>query len=377
MKHLKFALFVVCALAVSFILGCVLAQAFGIPEYAASVGCAFTLLNFIPKGLEYRYTLNFIDAADIVTEWKALYRQQGQGIKDIMLKLKQKSVTEAYFPRRNTDQTIMEKAVAEFARVLQRFQKAYTPIGGVSFEPLKIALYKLKIDLAEYPDELEESWLGFLADNDLDRKQWPFVKWFLTNALIQQEEDLELLEIYKGVPGTITPGTPTAAGTSLLGIKKQINDFNTAGRLDLKVLGAVPTTDAVLFVEYVEEMVKMIPRLLRNELDYIFMNEDLRDLFRDGMREKYNTQYPQVDEKLITKLRNDNIQIAGLPSMTGSTKLWTTPVWNRQSGLKKSGNPETFKVENVDRQVKAYTDYFKGFGFWVPEYLVSNDVELT
>jgi hypothetical protein len=375
MKHLKFILFLVCLLILSTILGGSLAFAADLPQYGLAIAGIVFLIISVPKGHNFKHSLNFINSADVVTEWKAIYRQQGQSVKDIMVKLRQKSVTEAYFPRRNTDQTIMEKVSAEFARVLQRFQKAYTPIGGVTFEPLKIALYKLKIDLAEYPDELEETWLGFLADNDLDRKTWPFVKWYIMNALIQQEKDMEELEIYKGVPGVITPGTATAAGASLLGIKKQINDFNTAGTLDLKVLGAVPT-DAVEFVEYIEAFVKMIPRLLRNELDYLFLEEDGVDLFRDGMREKYNTQYNQVGEKDITKLRNDNIQLAGLPSMAGSKKIWTTPVWNRQSGLKKSGNPETFRVENVDRQVKAYTDYYKGFGFWIPQYLVSNDVEL-
>lgn len=370
----KAGLFTVTMLLVGFFVGAFGASAAGYDQYAATAGLAVASLNFIPKG-NLKTSLNVILAADVVAEWKAVYKAEGQSVKDIMTKLTQRSVTAKYFPTRFTEKTVLEKVSAEFSRVLQRFQKQYTPVGGVKFEPLKIALFKLKIDLQERPDELEESWLGFLADSSLNRKDWPFIKWFLMNALIQAEKDLEMSEIYHGVAGAIVEGTPTAAGASLDGIKIQINRLNTAGKLDLITMGAVPT-DPVLYVEYIEDMIKQVERPLRNELDFVFVQEDGHDLFRDGMRLKYNVNYAQVDDSKITKLRNDNIQVVGLPSMAGSDKIWTTPSWNRQAGFKKPGNETVFQVENIDRLVKAYTDYYKGFGFWIGEYLVSNDVEL-
>lgn len=371
---LKTGLFTVAMLLVGFFVGAFGAVAAGYGQYAATAGLAVASLNFIPKG-NLKTSFNSILAADVVTEWKAVYKAEGQGVKDIMTKLTQRSVTAKYFPTRFTEKTVLEKVSAEFSRVLQRFQKQYTPVGGVKFEPLKIALFKLKIDLQERPDELEESWLGFLADSSLNRKDWPFIKWFLMNALIQAEKDLEMSEIYHGVAGAIVEGTPTAAGASLDGIKIQINRLNTAGKLDLITMGAVPT-DPILYVEYIEDMIKQVERPLRNELDFVFVQEDGHDLFRDGMRLKYNVNYAQVEDSKITKLRNDNIQVVGLPSMAGSDKIWTTPSWNRQAGFKKPGNETVFQVENIDRLVKAYTDYYKGFGFWIGEYLVSNDVEL-
>lgn len=372
---LKLSLKTFALLATSFFFGAFAAGVLGFPESAVTGGAILVAASFIPYG-NLKASFYTIIAADIVTEWGAYYRAEGQGMKDLMLKLVQRSVTAAYFPTRITEKTILEKASAEFTRVLQRFQKTWTPVGGVTFEPLKIPLYKLKIDLQETPDDVEETWAGFLGDHSLSRKEWPFTRWYLTNALIQADKDLENYEIYNGVPGTITPGTATAAGASLKGIKKQINEFVAAGKTAPVVLGAVPTTDALAFVTYVENLFKGSSRLLRNELDYGFMSEDLHDLFRDGMRLKYNVQYPSVDETKITKLRNDNIKIVGLPSMAGSTKIWSTPEWNRQAGFKKPMNERIFEVENVDRTVKAYTDYYRGFGFWIPQYVVTNDVEL-
>lgn len=353
-----------------------MASAAGMPDMAVPVGSSMVALSFIPKGINSPGVMAAITAADIVAEWGAVYRAGDQSIKDLLVKLTQRSVTATYFPTRITNKTVMEKSVAEFQRTLQRFQKDFTPVGGVEFVPSSIPLYKLKIDLKETPDDLEESWLGFLADKNLKRKEWPFIKWYLTNCLIQADKDLELNEIYKGVPGVITPGTATAAGASLKGIKTQINELDAAGKGSKITLGAVPSTGKEL-VEYVDQLVGGAGRLLSNELDNIFMEEDLHDLFRDGMREKYNTNYEQVSDTKITKLRNHNIKVVGLPSMAGSSKIWTTPVWNRQGGFKRPGNEKIFEVENVDRQVKAYTDYSKGFGFWIPEYLVYNDVELV
>lgn len=376
MKLLNLTLKTIVLVAMAFLFGAGGAIAAGVPDLALPAGALFTAFTLIPKGPSLKGALFTITAADVVTEWGALYRPQGQGVKDIMLKLRQKSVTAGYFPQRITDATIMEKVSAAFARVLQRFQKTYTPIGGTTFEPVKIPLYKLKIDVLETPDDLEETWLGFLADSSLKRQDWPFIKWYLSMLADQADSDLERYEIWSGVPGSITQGTATAAGASLKGIKKQINEANDAGKLNLINMGAVPA-DAEDFVDYIEDMWAQTDRLLRNEIDFIFMEEDKKDLFRDGMRAKYNTMYNQVGDNDITKLRNNNVQIIGLPAMVGSDKIWYSPSWNRQAGFKKPGNVNVFQVENVDRNVKAYTDYYKGFGFWLPEYLTSNDVELT
>lgn len=362
-------------LAMSFMFGAFAAVAAGVPDFAVAAGAVVSAASFIPAG-NLNASFFTITAADVVTEWGAVYRAEGQAIKDIVTKLMQKSVTAAYFPTRITEKTILEKVSAEFTRVLQGFQKGFTPIGGTTFKPLAIPLQKIKIDLAETPDDLEESWLGFLADNSLSRKDWPYIKWYLMNALIQADKDLELNEIYKGVPGVVVPGTATASGATLLGIRKQINAFNTAGTSNKIIMGAVPT-DPVLYVEYIEDMIKATNRLLRNELDFVFVQEDGHDLFRDGMRLKYNAQYSQVDDEKITKLRNDNIKIVGLPSMAGSDKVWASPLWNRQAGMKKPGNEKIFEVGSATpRLVTAYTDYYKGFGFWIPEYVVTNDIDL-
>lgn len=320
--------------------------------------------------------LNTLTVAAIIAEWGLLYRAGMASVKDLMIQFMVKSETEAIFTRRPTESTIMEKAFVEFSSVLQRFQKGWTPKGGATFTPEKVALYGLKIDVEEYPDELEVSWLGFLADSNLDRKQWPFTKWYAFYLLAKAVEDYEKYEIFGGVPAAVVPGTANASGTNVLGIKKQLNDAHAAGKTMTVTMGAVPT-DPVLFVTYIEDMYKNavgVNELLLNEFDAFNMSKTLERRFKTGMRTKYNSNYNQTDTATII---DTNIMVRGLTSHSGSTKIWGTPAVNRVCGVKKPNNETVLQIENVDRKVKFYTDFHKGVGFWHLPFVVQNDVELV
>src|SRR5207237_4740652 len=141
----------------------------------------------------------------------------------IQKKFYQPSETAAHFSVLPTKDTIYRVSFASLSRVLQSFQKAFTPIGTTTFKPNTIDLYNLKVDAQEYPDDIVDTWLGFLEGDGIDRAAWPFVRWFIEEHLIpKKDEDYELNEAYLGVYAAPTPGTAGAAGTSMKGIKKQI-----------------------------------------------------------------------------------------------------------------------------------------------------------
>lgn len=315
-----------------------------------------------------------ITVSAIISEWGALYRAGLATVSDLMVKLMEKSETEALFPLRVTESTIMEKATAEFSSVVQAFQKAFTPKSGVTFLPRKIPLQRLKIDVAEYPDDLSDSWLGFLTDNKLDRKQWPFVRWWLTNLIAKGKEDIEKFEIYLGEPAAVTPGTANDVGENMLGLRKQIRDGVDDGDINSIAQGAIPT-GAVDMVDYIEEWFRQIPELLRNEIDVVCVSRSIRDLFQRGMRLKYDQNYNQTADKRLT-IMDTNVEIKGLLSQTGSDLIWATPKWNRQMGIKGPANPTMFQLESEDRKVKAFTDWYQGVGFWIHEYVYCNDQDL-
>src|ERR1700754_2378180 len=112
MKSLILTLKTIALVALAFLFGVLLAQVLGAPQMANITGTVMACLCFVPRGNSLSGSLFTIVAADVVTEWGAYYRQQGQTFQDIVKKLMQKSVTASYFPTRLTDNTILEKVSA-------------------------------------------------------------------------------------------------------------------------------------------------------------------------------------------------------------------------------------------------------------------------
>jgi hypothetical protein len=248
-------------------------------------------------------------------------------------------------------------------RVLQPFQKAFTPIGATTATPRSIDLYEMKIDLQETPDDIADSWLAFLEGDGIDRAQWPYIRWWLTEHVIPRaNEDYENNEVYGGVYAAPTPNTAGAAGTAVNGLAKQITD--NAALVNTITMGAIPGT-AADFCSYVEEWFANIGevagingKLYRKAIDKVFMSETLHLLYRQGKRDKYNQNYAQ-DTDLDKLIDFPGTMVVGLPSMEGASKLIATLPNNRRRYIKRSPI-SSFKVgEYSPRQVSVYTDWWE------------------
>jgi hypothetical protein len=311
--------------------------------------------------------------SDVITEYGSYYLDHGQNATDLFKKLYRPSVTASYFKARPTKETVYRVGSADLDRVLQPFQKQFTPIGTLSFKPNPINLYQLKIDKQEYPDDIADSWLGFLEGEGIDRQAWPFVRWMLEEHIIPKAiEDHELNEAWAGVFAAPTPGTAGAAGTAMNGIKKQIADYVTAGRSTTIVMGAVPVDDED-FCTYVETYVKSHPKEIRKKLDFVFMSEDLFLRYKEGKRQKYNLQYQQTSD-LETVFHFPHVKVAQLPSMGTSNKLWSTLPQNRIRPIKKAAAQNAPIIKEFSpRAVSIFTDWWEVLGFPYPEFVFQTD----
>lgn len=315
--------------------------------------------------------------ADIIAEFGAYYIKSEVNMSRLVKQLNQRSITDMALTPFFTDDTIYRASQGRMGRVLQPFQKAWTPIGTITFIPVAIEMFKMKVDCQEYPDDLEGTWLGFLAGDGIDRKTWPFIRWFIEVFLLPQAlEDYEMFEIYKGVYAAPTPGVAGAAGTAMNGIRKAINDQITAGRISPIVTGPMPTTDDDDLVNYIEEFVDAIDQKYADVAMQLNVQPIGVRAFRRSLRAKYGKDTDFISGT-STFIPETNINIVGLPSMTGSGKIWCTPKANALHLKKKTQNMNNVQVENVDRLVKMYTDWWSGVGFVIPELVWTNDQDLV
>lgn len=313
--------------------------------------------------------------ADVVAQFGAYYLNNNQNLTRLYQLLRRATQTESMFTPVNTDDTIWRAAKTLFTRVVQPFQTKFTPLASVTFVPVEIKQFRMKVDAQEYPDELEASWLGFLDGPEIDRKAWPFVRWYCEIYLIPQvKQDIEQLEIYQGVYQTPVAGQPGAPSTSMDGIKVTINRHITAGRITPITTGVL-ATDPLDFVDQIEGFVDGIDKAYWNIPMMLGLSETLERRFLRGQERKYGKN--TGGGALGNVVNNTNITLKGLVSHQNTEKFWCTPVANAIMLRKRAQNQTAIQVESVDRLLKFFTDFSMGIGFIIPEIIFTNDRDLV
>lgn len=291
------------------------------------------------------------------------------------------SITEMEFNMVPTDKTQVRRVKAAVDQVLQRFQAVISPAGTVTFEPRSIDLQDLKYELELDPDVIEDSFIGFLANPDNnDRKSWSVVQYIINELMIAKgRENFELHEAYKGVTGSITPGTATILGAGFNGLGKLIAD-NIA---DFSVVAgpAAWSTDPVDFVTEIEAWIESACAssetnrvIIENAVDKLHMSTSLAKRFKEGMRKKYNVNYSQINDPMVV-FTAENIAVKGLPSMSGKDRIFMTFKENRAAYIKRPNSEGEIGISEANPyKPLAYAKFWKGLGFWHPEYVFVNQL---
>ena len=322
----------------------------------------------------------------ILQEFGRYYIAGGQNIARLIQRAFISAQTESLFGSIVTDDTQFRMAKTELGRILQAFQPGWTPLGELTATPVVLSQFPMKVDLEMTPDQIEASWLGFLADSDLDRSKWPLIRWLIeAHILPQVQEDYELNEVYLGKFVAPTKGTPAAAGTAMDGIRTIINNGVSAGRITPIALGAIPS-DPQAFCDYVEAFARGFNIRYKGRPMPICMNTTLAERYARGRQAKYGRDSNFTAPKPIIAGNGDSLTpipveftqhyVLGLNSMGNSSKLWATPDDNRKKLAKKSVNQNLVRVESAKREVAIFTDYYKGVGFPLQQAVFTNDLDL-
>lgn len=321
-----------------------------------------------------------INVAAVTAQFGAYYKPGSDNEKNLREMIYNKSRIATLFQDRPTTDTIWRGTMAELNRIVQPFQKAWTPIGELKFTPNEVAMFKLKIDLELYPDDIEATYLGFLGSlPELDRKNWPLVRYLIEKHAMSRKDKDMLSEYFLGVYAAPGVGVAGAANTAMNGLRKVIRDYNTAGKTNLGngpiASGAAAADDADFCVQ-VEEWVEALPDEFKPELDVVIMSDKNARKYMRGKRKKYNINYAQVTD-LMTIEDQSNIRVVGDVAMNGSDLFFTTIPDNRIRPIKKAELGSTMQVESAKRAVQVYTDWWEALNFEVPQFIFHNDQDLA
>lgn len=304
-----------------------------------------------------------MDVTEIVTAFGAYYENSGQNQARIRGMLTQGLVTPGICTPVKTDDTIFKLAQLTIDSIVQAFQKGWTPKHATAFTPNELKLYHFKVDEDIWPDDIEATWLGFLASGLIDRKEWPLIKFLIEHPeqgyIAKINSDMELLEYGKGVYTAPTSGVAGDTGKSMNGLIYQLQagvDDGTINSVDIEALNKSTIFDQVeLFVDGIAEIYQHV------QMDICMSPKWAKAYLQDKRAQGFYT-IPS-DKSVDLGIDFSPQQIKALPSLNGTDVIFATPKPNLIHLTKKSANKTNFKIEEYRRNVSFYADWWEGLGF--------------
>jgi hypothetical protein len=310
-----------------------------------------------------------ITTTAIVQEYGAYYIDAGQNKKRILNMLSQGSEIVKYATPIKTDDTIFRLANATFHSLVQPFQKTFTQKGGVDIVPNEIRQYRFKLDDEFMPDEFYATWLGFLTAQQVDRKEWPFVKWLIEVYYKNQiDQDMELNEYYKGVYATPQAGVAGEDGTGMNGVQHLLRagvEVGTINSIDIGELNASTIFDQIeTFTDKISEVyqgIKMNVFLSRR-----WFKKYMQDKRVQGFYQKFS------DKDIDSGIDFTPLNVIGLASMVGTEDIFCTPAQNFLHVAPATITKNSFKFEEAKRAVAVMADWSEGLGFGINQAVWTN-----
>ncbi len=345
----------------SLIFGAGIAAATGFNAMAVSgVLIAFSFIPFSPRGaLSMAAT---ITVADIISEFGTYL---GQNTTQILKLLTQPTESQKFMTTIASKELEWRASKAVIDDVVQGFQKGWTPKGTAAFTPRSIVQRRHKFDIAFYPDEVVDTWLGFLADEATDRKTWGITRYILEQLVLPKVlENRELKLIAKGDYASVVADTAQATGLSMDGFCTQLEDAKTAGTSAINFITLDKLTPTNIF-DQVEEFAAAVDAMYQNMNMPIFVSRGLYMAYHKRRRDLHglDTNY----NGMADIIEGTSLKLTPLPSMAGKDIIFTTPKENFIRLINRNDGASNIAVENVDRQIKIYADWYEAVGFGIEE----------
>lgn len=305
-----------------------------------------------------------IDVDDLKTEFDTFISQTD---KPVLQKLTQKTESMKYM---TTKVAITEwrASQAYISSVVQQFSNKWTPLGASKFTPITIPNRRHKINVPITPDEINDSWLSHLYDEQLTPQEMPITKWIIDYLIIPKvEEDREMKLIASGVytafgtyPSTGDAGQAT--GLSMDGfITQLVKLYEDKENNNVNFIALGPITSANI-VSKMETFVDSIDELYQTKKMNIFTSATKYKQYKRAYRDEFPTT--KNEDKATSDTIDFSVQmLQPLPSMATFNHFFCTPQDNFVRLRHKNSGASKIWLQTEDYDVKVFAEWWEGVGF--------------
>jgi hypothetical protein len=239
----------------------------------------------------------------------------------------------------------------------------------VDIVPNEIRQYRFKLDDEFMPDEFYATWLGFLTAQQVDRKEWPFVKWLIEVYYKNQiDQDMELNEYYKGVYATPLAGVAGEDGTGMNGVQHLLKAGVEIGTINSINIG---TLNASTIFDQIEAFTDEISEVYQGVKMNVFMSRHwLKKYLQDKRVQGFYQKFSEKD--IDSGIDFTPLSVVGLASMVGTDDIFCTPAQNFLHVAPATITKNSFKFEEAKRAVAVMADWSEGLGFGINQAVWTN-----
>lgn len=316
-----------------------------------------------------------ITITDILSQYGTKYMNNGQAQGDILRSFRRTRTLPSFASKRFTTNDSLQLSAATIGNVLQPFHKTFSHKGNTTVVANEVRLRKIKIDQTISPDDIEESWLGFMADlKEGERANWPIVR-YIWEVLVAEraQEDYEAAD-WAG-EYSAAPGGGTAGGHLDIydGLRKVIVDglADSANPMHLLTVSEDPADDDKVF-DTIEEIAGQLPQHWRNRQVDIYVPEIMHLEYVRDRRNQHgndwgrNLQIDSAGEQPVTIDGRSNwrlVPFGGMDIAEDTGWIFATPRANVVHATKTASWRMAMGEEK--REVSLMADWFEGVGILV------------
>lgn len=254
--------------------------------------------------------------------------------------------------------------------VVQPYQDAWTPKNDVVDHGVRILkVRKQKVDLEIKPDELRQSWYGYLSKNSSKPEDFPFERFVWEDLIARINSNIEMKMIWSGIYAAPTPGTPGNPQDGMDGIKKKIADEIIGG--GLVPVGTGPITQTVT-VDAFEQTFDAVPDAIKEEPLLAFCSSTMSRWYNKDYRDQFgsNTNYNEFKRAMLD---GTNCQIVPIKGLAGSQRIVICKPDNIHYGYNLVGEHDQLRTQINRRVIDVLGDFMLGVEIALLDEMVVND----
>jgi len=256
---------------------------------------------------------------------------------------------------------------ATIDHLVQGFQKKWTPKGNATFTPITIIHRRHKVDVEFYPDEIMGSWLGFMAQEDINREQWPISRYVFEVLMADKiAEDREMTMYATGEYEEPTEDIAQDTGKSMDGYCTILKTKLLAGTSNINFVTGLGAFTILDIFEQVEKFADGLKQVYKRKPMNVCIAPEWFTAYLRRRRDLYggNVDYKGMINYLID---GTPLTLTPLAGMAGQNLMFATPKENFIWLTKLNNGISNPTFESYHRMISIHGDWHENVGFAIEE----------